>query len=83
MKQKDAIKLSAAIALIAAAGIILYITMREPAPPPAPAAPAPSGDTAAAPAPGTTPKNENLQFEGKNATQELPRGPIRVAPQGK
>lgn len=82
MKQKDAIKLSAAIALIAAAGIILYITMREPAAP-APAVPAPTGDTAAAPAPGAAPKNENLQFEGKNSTQELPRGPIRVAPQGK
>ncbi len=79
MKQKDAIKLSAAIALLAAAGLIAYLTLREPKPPAAPV-PAPTANAQPTPAPGTAPKQETLTIQGGSKPAEAPRGPIRAAP---
>ncbi len=85
MKQKDAVKLSIAIACLVAAGLILYLTMRE-SPQPTPiVAPPVAADSTPAPAAkpdGTQP--ENLTMEGvKTDRPARPTSPIRAAPGGK
>ena len=83
MKQKDAVKLSVAIACILAAALIAYLTMFRGAAETPSVVVAPTGDApAGTPTPGAAPKQEDLGLPGAKDPKARPSSPIRVAPGG-
>jgi hypothetical protein len=80
MDKKQAIKIGAAVLMLVAAGLILFITMREPAE--TPAAPQASGAEAPAPA-GKAGVNEKASAVEGGGGEGPTRGPTRIAPTSK